>query len=250
MALFGRTILIMVIKRIALILVFIQIAILSLNARCDAKGEDKMKENKIVLPTFEFKGKVSVEEALYKRRSIRKFNNEPISIMELSKLLWAAYGVTTADGRKTTPSAGATYPLEIYVVATKVDKLKTGLYKYQSDSHSLLLLRDKDISNQVAEATYQVEMCRSAPVIFIITAAVERTLSVYGERGMRYIFMEAGHSAQNLSLEGVTLNIGSVLVGAFDDDRLKKVLNLPEGEIPLYIIPAGKTERYKRESSP
>ncbi|MCX7944897.1 MAG: SagB/ThcOx family dehydrogenase [Deltaproteobacteria bacterium] len=204
-----------------------------------------VKDGQIKLPQYNTTGKISIEETLKKRRSVRKFTDASISIEEISQLLWAAYGLTTSDGRKTTPSAGATYPLEIYIAVRKADKLKPGLYRYLPESHSLKLIKEGDILSQVSDTTYQPEMCKDAPIHIIITAVIERTTSVYGQRGIRYIHMEAGHSAQNISLQGVALNIGSVLVGAFDDEKLLRVLELGKGEIPLYIIPMGKTEKYK-----
>ncbi len=233
------------IKIISVTSMILLIAAFSIYTKCDAKEDGKLKDKKIFLPEPKTKGSVSVEETLSKRRSVRKFQDTPLSIPEVSQLLWAAYGITEKDGRKTTPSAGATYPLEIYVVVKNVEKLKPGLYKYDSGGHFLTNIKEGNFYNEISETTYQPQMCKSAPMIFVITAITEKTTSVYGERGIRYIFMETGHSAQNISLQGVSLGIGSVLVGAFDDDKVAGVLSLKNGEIPLYIIPVGKTERYK-----
>lgn len=212
-------------------------------AKCETKGEKSVKDY-IALPKPKVKGFISVEEVLDKRRSIRQFLKTPLNIYELSQILWAAYGTNTKDGKKTTPSAGATYPLEIYIVAKNFEDLKEGLYKYISENHSLKVLKEGDFLNQLAETTYQPEMCKNAAALLVITSVNERTTSVYGQRGMRYIYMEAGHSAQNISLQGVALGIGSVLVGAFDDSKVSNALSLKRGEMPLYIIPIGKTDRY------
>ncbi|MCX7957694.1 MAG: SagB/ThcOx family dehydrogenase [Deltaproteobacteria bacterium] len=247
MALFSRSVL-MGRGKIKILLVFwflVSVIMATVFAVSQEKEKREMEEKNIKLPQYKTTGKISVEETLKKRRSVRKFTDASISIEEISQLLWAAYGFTASDGRKTTPSAGATYPLEIYIAVRKADKLKPGLYRYLPESHSLKFIKEGDILSQVSETTYQPEMCKSAPVHIIITAVIERTTSVYGQRGIRYIHMEAGHSAQNISLQGVALNIGSVLVGAFEDEKLSRVLEAGKDEIPLYIIPVGKTEKYK-----
>lgn len=222
------------------------IIIFSIYGICKTEVNTNMKERKIALPKPKLTGSISIEEVLNKRRSIRKFLNSLISVSELSQLLWSAQGITTEDGRRTSPSAGATYPLEIYISVKNIENLKEGLYKYAPDAHSLLLIDENNRSVQIAEATYQPQMVKGAAAIFIITSVLNRTTSVYGERGIRYAYMEAGHSAQNLSLMGVALNIGLVLVGAFDDNKLSDALSLKKDEIPLYIIPVGKTDKYKK----
>ncbi len=237
----SRVISILIITLLCISVVFISVFALS-----NKKGEIQMDKSLIKLPKFKVAGNISIEETLYRRRSIRKFLNDSLNLEEISQILWAAQGITNTDGRRTSPSAGATYPLELYLISNKVEGLKDGVYQYIPDQHLLKVKKEGDLLKEIAGATYQVEMCSGAAGIIVITAIVERTVSVYGERGMRYIYMEAGHAAENLSLQGVALNIGSVLVGAFDDLRVIKALSLSKGEIPLYIIPIGKTDKYKK----
>ncbi len=205
---------------------------------------EKMKERYIPLPQPDKKGKVSIEEVLSKRRSIRNYLNEPIKLSEITQLLWAAQGITANDGRRASPSAGATYPIEIYLANGSVIGLNKGLYKYIPEKHSLQLIYEKDLFFEICKSTYQIELLKRSAGLFIITAIPEKTTSVYAERGFRYIYMEAGHIGENIALQGVSLGIGTVMIGAFDDHKLSEILKLNKGEIPLYIIPIGKTDKY------
>lgn len=191
----------------------------------------------IPLPEPRYGSDVSVEEALLKRRSIREYLNEPITLQELSQLLWAAQGITH-DGRRTAPSAGETYPLVIYVVVGNVEGLPQGLYRYTPHEHSIIMLSSADLRDDLYEAALNQPWVRDAAVDLIIAANYSKTTQRYGDRGIRYVHMEAGHSSQNVYLQAVSLGLGTVCVGAFYDERVKSALGI--GEDPLYIMPVGR----------
>jgi SagB-type dehydrogenase family enzyme len=190
--------------------------------------------NIVQLPTPEQKGKMSVEEALARRRSVREFTRESLTERELSQLLWAAQGITHPDGLRTAPSAGALYPLEIYVGSA------SGFYHYEPRPHRLIQLSDRDLRAAVRRAALDQEAITQAPAVFVIAAVYERTSRKYGAaRTPRYVHMEAGHVAQNLLLEAVALGLGGVTIGAFEDDVVQNALALPADHRPLYLIPVG-----------
>ena len=217
----------------------------------------KHPENEIInLPEPDYFSNTSIEETLLERRSIRSYTEEPLTIKEISQIFWAAYGVTFYEegmpeqlrgGLKTAPSAGATYPLEIYVVVKNVTHLPVGIYKYKPDGHKLLKISDDDKRNELYKAAYHQEMIRDAPASLVYSAIFKRTTQRYGERGReRYVCMDLGHSAQNVYLQVVSLNIGTCAVGAFDDLKVKLAINMTREEAPLYIMRLGKLEN-KRE---
>lgn len=199
---------------------------------------------------------LSVEEALAYRRSIREYKDEPLTLDQLSQLLWATYGVTDPRrGFKTTPSAGATYPLEIYVVIKSrgvvLDNgsyLKPGSYKYNWRTHSLKLIKQGDLSRDLMKAALDQEWVGAAPINIVIAAVFERTTNYYGERGIRYVYMEVGHAGQNIYLEATALGLGCVVVGAFYDEMVKEVVGLAPREEPMYIIPVGVPVKQYRVS--
>jgi SagB-type dehydrogenase family enzyme len=192
------------------------------------------------LPEPRIHGETSVEEVLSERRSVRGYQDEPITLGEVSQLLWAAQGITDTYGRRTAPSAGGLYPLEVYLISGHVTGLPSGIYHYIPGDHSIVCVVTGDRRPDLTLITSGQSFVSDAPVSFVITAVYERTVGRYGSRGIRYADMEAGHAAQNLLLEGVALGIGAVTVGAFDDGEMGKLLQLPADETPLYIIPAGK----------
>jgi SagB-type dehydrogenase family enzyme len=193
----------------------------------------------VSLPTFELpaperKGGMSLEEVLAVRRSVREFRQEPITDRELSQLLWAAQGITSSDGLRTAPSAGALYPLEVWVATA------SGLYHYEPRDHRLTRQHKSDLRPDICRAALVQEVILQAPVVFVIGAVYERTAHKYGDqRTPRYIHMEAGHAAQNLLLEAVALGLGGVLIGAFNDKEVERVLSLSPVQKPLYLIPVG-----------
>lgn len=190
-----------------------------------------MKEIKLPPP---IKTNKVLEECIAKRRSIRKFKKDTLSLQQISNLLWAAQGITDKKrGFRAAPSAGATYPLELYVV--KHD----GVFQYIPEKHALLKILEKDIRKALSQACLGQQYVKEAPVNIVITAVFERTTRIYGERGIRYVWIEVGHAAENLHLEAVALGLGSVPIGAFYDEEVKKLINLRNTETPCYVIPVG-----------
>lgn len=194
----------------------------------------------IKLPQPKFKSDNSLEEAILKRRSRREYNDEPLTIAEISQLLWAAYGVTDEKGYKTAPSAGALYPLEIYIVVGKAKDILSGVYRYRPQKHELANVIYGDKRLLLKSASLDQDAVSEAPVAIVFTAVYERTKVKYGERGIRYVLMEVGHAAQNVYLQAEALNLGAVVIGAFDDEKVKDILSLERNEEPLYIMPVGK----------
>ncbi|NHV96376.1 MAG: SagB/ThcOx family dehydrogenase [Thaumarchaeota archaeon] len=202
-----------------------------------------MASNILKLPKPRTKGLVSVEEAIAVRRSVREFSPTPISLEDLSQLLWAAQGVTEPEsGGRSAPSAGATYPLEIFVFVKQggVKEVEAGVYRYRPLDHSLIKVASEDRVRALMEAALYQEFICEAAVNIVIAARYERTTARYGGRGVRYVHIEVGHVGQNISLEAVSLGLGSVMVGAFNDSLVKKLID--EAAEPVYIIPIG----YKR----
>jgi SagB-type dehydrogenase family enzyme len=198
------------------------------------------EENTITLPRPRFKSSVSIEETLRSRRSTRNFSKKPITLENISQLLWSAQGVTGAFNERTAPSAGGTFPLEVYVVAGNVTDLAPGVYKYHFRAHRLQRLIEGDVREELAAASLDQSCIKCCAAAFVLSAVYERTTKEYGERGTRYVHMELGHVGQNLHLQAVSLKLGAVAVGAFEDDAVARLLTVPKGEHPLYIIPVGK----------
>ena len=194
----------------------------------------------VKLPFPRKTGSVSVEEALAKRRSKRDFKKESLPLSSLSQLLWAAQGVNDELGNKrTAPSAGSTYPLETYAVIGAVEGLTLGVYHYNPGKHMLTLTRIGDVRGELAQAALNQGWIRDAPASIVFTADYSRTTGHYGDRGIRYVDMEAGHAAQNVYLQAAALGLGTVVVGAFEDEEVLKVLDSGPKEAPLYILPVG-----------
>ncbi len=194
--------------------------------------------DKIILPKPKTIGKTSVEEALNNRRTVRSFSNQEISIEELGQLLWAGQGITSDNGKRTAPSAGALYPLEIYVVAGNVKGLVPAVYKYNPKDHSIKKALTGDKRRGLADAALSQEQIITASVDIIITAVYERTSKKYGRRTERYVHIEVGHVAQNILLQAESLKLVSCPVGAYNDEKVKKYLEIEEE--PLYILTIGR----------
>ncbi|MFP4556469.1 MAG: SagB/ThcOx family dehydrogenase [Bacteroidales bacterium] len=188
------------------------------------------------LPDPKHKGRITLEETLKHRESVRQFENKPLTIEQISQLLWAAQGISHSWGDRTyrtAPSAGATYPLETYLFT------KSGGYKYDPENHSLTKSFDKDLRQELSDVALGQTSVSDAHAVIVFTMIEERTAQRYEERAFRYVCMEAGHAAQNIHLQAVAFGLGSVPVGAFDDNELAKLLECSEEEKPLYIIPVG-----------
>ncbi len=191
---------------------------------------------KIRLPKPNGQGKTSLEEAIRRRRTLRVFSEKELTQEQIGQLLWAAGGITeTIDGAhfRTAPSAGATYPMELYAITPQ------GAFHYFSKGHALETVKTQDIRSLLSTATKRQGLAAKAPLCILICAVFERVTQKFGDRGIMYAHIEAGHIAQNIHLQAVALGLGSVPVGAFEDQKLKEILGLPPEQEPLYIIPIG-----------
>ena len=197
-------------------------------------------ENVIKLPAPQHRGLVSVERALGTRRSIRNFNKLPLELEETSQLLWSAQGITHSRGYRTAPSAGALYPLEVYAAIGNVTDLEAGIYKYIIREHTLMEKAAGDCRQDICRAALHQSYIAAAPVVLLFCTVNERVMNKYGDRGMRYVFMEVGHAAQNVCLQAVALGLGTVVIGAFHDSDVKAAAHLAQNEHPAYIIAVGR----------
>ena len=197
----------------------------------------------VKLPPPKKRGEMSLEETIARRRSVREYKGEPLSLSQLSQVLWAAQGLTDARGLRAAPSAGAAYPLEVFVLIGRdgVDGLEPGIYHYNVTKHSLNLYKEVDRRRELALAALDQEFIAQAPVDIVICAIYERTCMYYGPRGERYVHMDLGHVGENVSLQAVALGLATVIVGAFDDEQVSAVMGLAKEVKPLYIIPLGKS---------
>ncbi len=196
----------------------------------------------ISLPPPAITGTVSLEEAISMRRTVRSYRPRPLDLRQLSQLLWATHGVIDpVEGRRAIPSAGALYPLEVYVATGKegVEGLEAGVYHFLPEDHALEMILSGDRRREVAEASLWQMWMAEAPVTFVIAAEYARTTVKYRERGTRYVLMEVGHAAQNLFLQSVALGLGAGIVGAFYDDQVANALGLPPEHEPLLLMPVG-----------
>ena len=200
------------------------------------------KETPIKLPSPIPRGKLSLEQAISKRRSVRRFQAEPLTLEQLSQLLWSAQGTTGTGGRRAAPSAGATYPLEIFVAIGEhgIESLSAGIYHYDVGNHSLSLHLKGDLRQKLADTALGQSFIAKCPVDIVVCALHPRTAYRYGRRGERYVHMEVGHVGQNVSLQAVALGLTTVMVGAIEDEEVRKILEVEEQIKPLYIIPVGK----------
>jgi len=194
----------------------------------------------VQLPRPRYESNNSVEQALLERRSIRQYRNEPLSLDDLGQLLWAAQGITYKGIYRTAPSAGALYPLETYAIAGNVANLPAGIYRYIPLVHKLTLIRSGDIRQKLSNACLSQTSILKAPASLVFCAVFARTTGKYGTRGIRYVHMEVGSVAQNVSLQAVSLNLGTVAIGAFDDKAVHSELSLPPEEEPILVMPVGK----------
>jgi SagB-type dehydrogenase family enzyme len=189
----------------------------------------------IPLPEPDTTGSMSLEKALASRRSIREFANAPLSAADIGQLLWATQGITDpARGFRVAPSAGALYPLELYVAK------EDGLFRYVPQRHALIRVQSGDSRPGIATAAHGQAVVREAPMLIVITAVVDRTRAKYGSRAERYVALEAGHAAQGLLLEATALKLGATVVGAFDDEALRAAVGAGKGELPLYVVAIGR----------
>jgi SagB-type dehydrogenase family enzyme len=204
------------------------------------KPKEKINKN-IKLPEPKYNSNTSIEQALLKRRSVREYKNKALTLNEISQLLWSAQGITEPRmGFRTAPSAGALYPLELYVVIGNVDGLANGIYKYNPHGHGLILVVKGDKRDELCNAALGQLYVKEAAAVIVFSAVYSRITWKYGERGIRYTHIEVGHAAQNVYLQAVSLNLGTVAIGAFNDKEVKKIMNMDDKEEPVYIMPVGR----------
>ncbi len=194
----------------------------------------------ITLPKPIYHSDVSIEQTLLARRSVRIYQNSPLTLQQVSQLLWAAQGITSPHGGRTAPSAGALYPLEIYLICGNVTGLSAGIYHYVPATQSIEFIAKGDKRKDLASAAFNQTWVKNAAIDIVIVGVFNRTESKYGARGDRYVYMEAGHAAENIFLQAVPLKLGTVTVGAFDDASINKILNVSNDYHPIYIMPVGK----------
>ncbi|MCS7099712.1 MAG: SagB/ThcOx family dehydrogenase [Sulfolobales archaeon] len=213
-------------------------------------GDTVVVGDEVLLPLPSKITRLTVEEAILLRKSIREWRREPITIVQLSMLLWASQGIVEDAGfgwyRRAAPSAGATYPVEVYVVVGEKgvrvgeeEFLKAGVYKYDYMKHSVRLVKEGDVRVDLWRASLRQDWVRDAPITIVLCAIYERTTGRYGERGIRYVHMELGHVGQNIYLVATALDLGTVAIGAFYDEEVAKVISSARNERPLYLFPVG-----------
>lgn len=190
---------------------------------------------------------ISIESALQARRSLRRYDEKMPELQEVGQLLWATQGITENQKKyRTAPSAGALYPLEVYLVAGEIASLPAGIYFFNPIDHSLKLCINGDVRNSLSVAALKQPFLNFAPGAVIITAVFDRTAKRYGENGEKFVFLEAGHAAQNFCLQAEALEMGAVPVGAFDERLMVELMALPVNEKPIYILPFGKKARQEK----
>ena len=200
------------------------------------------QETVFTLPTPLHDSDTSIEKALLERRSVRSYADEPLTLAEVSQLMWAAQGITSPGGGRTAPSAGALYPLEVYLLAGEVSNLPAGIYHYEPDNHSLTLVIEGDQRQALYEAALRQSAVKDGAVVIVITAIYDRTTVKYGERGMQYVHIEVGAASENIYLQAVSLGLGTVFIGAFHDDQVREVLRLGADEQPMGLMPVGRKQ--------
>ena len=194
------------------------------------------------LPLPKKDGTVSVERAIKQRRTIRSYMPQILALHQVSQLLWAAQGITEDRGfKRAAPSAGALYPMDVYAVVGRdsVEQIEAGVYHYEPQRHSLSLVINQDLRGKLAGAALAQRWMARAPINFVITAEYSRVAVKYGNRGVRYAMIEAGHIGQNLFLQAEALGLKAGIVGAFHDDKVIEVMQIPRRHEPLLIMPVG-----------
>jgi SagB-type dehydrogenase family enzyme len=193
-------------------------------------------------------GHADLREVIEGRRSVRAYSGEPFTVEELSWLLWACQGVKEVVGRpatlRTVPSAGARHPFETYVLVNKVEGLAKGLYRFLATEHKLTTVNmEDDIADRVTEGCYKQRFVKECAATFIYTADLYRMYWRYGERGYRYMHLDAGHACQNLYLAAEAIGGGACAIGAFYDELLNEALGIDdENQFAVYVTTTGKKQ--------
>jgi SagB-type dehydrogenase family enzyme len=198
-----------------------------------------------ISPPFQNGGN-PIWETIARRRSMRKFSIGPISLPELSQLLWATQGITArvwGYDFRAVPSAGALYPIDTYVLVNRVESMTAGIYHYDVQEAELVLLREGNYGREASEAALGQELVADAGGVFVWTATVERSKWKYRERAYRYIYMDVGHIGQNLYLAATALGLGCCTVGAFYDEEVDRLIGVDgKKEISVYMGAVGRMD--------
>jgi len=201
---------------------------------------ERAAPRQVQLPEPRTRGESSVEEALQKRRSVREYAPGSLKLADVAQILWAAQGFTHPSGYRTAPSAGALYPLEVYLVAGEVSDLPAGVYRYRPRLHDLVPVAAGDRRRPLCAAALGQACIEDAPAVLVIAGVIERTARKYGRRARRYVQIEVGHVAQNVYLQAAADGLATVIVGAFDDGGVQRALGLPSDHEPLALMPLGR----------
>ena len=204
----------------------------------------KMNSKEIIsLPKPNLKSNMTVEQAIAKRRSIRKYANKPLTLEQLSQILWAAQGKSGPERHHhAAPSAGGIHPLQLYIIATNVSELNKGIYKYDPQKNSLSLKHSNHKRDNVHQAAYGQSAILSAPVILVFVAQFQKTMNKYGPKAKAFVYTDLGHSAENVYLQATALGIGTVAMGGIEEKKITEILELPEDEDVIYLMPLGIKE--------
>ena len=204
-----------------------------------------LNKGDIKLPRPDTTGSRTLEKVLFTRRSIREYNSRPLALDELTQLLWSCQGITSPDGLRVTPSAGATYPLELYAAVANVNGLAPGVYHYlpgpKGNQHQLELVGEGNIGADLCRLSTTQDFIGTVPLNIIFAGVLERVRKQYGGRALRYTLLEAGHAAQNLHLQAEALGLGSVAIGYLDVAKVRPLLHTKA--IPLYMVSVGRKRR-------
>jgi SagB-type dehydrogenase family enzyme len=202
---------------------------------------DNPAGREVELPNPAVEEGISLAKALSLRQSTRSYADDPLALDEAAQLLWAAQGINRPKQKfRTAPSAGATFPLEVLLVAGEVSGLEPGVYRYRPTSHTLSLVKPGDQRDELFTQALRQSPINQMPAVVVIAAVYERTTRRYGDRGERYVHMEVGHAGQNIHLQAASLGLGTVVIGAFNDSGVRQALGLREEEHPLYLMPVGR----------
>ena len=199
----------------------------------ECKATEPIPLQVIELPPAQTTGSMSLEQAILKRRSLRSYQDRPLALQDLAQLLWAAQGITSPGGLRASPSAGGLYPMTLFVFRA------TGIHRYDPNRHALLPVQHADRRKKLAAAGLGQQAIARAPAVIVIAADVEVTAVKYRGRSTRYCDLEAGHIAQNIALQATARGIGTVTIGAFEDEAVRNLLGLSEKWRIEYVLPVG-----------
>lgn len=197
-------------------------------------AQDAAQPEKRILPKVLEKGAISLEELLWKRQSVRAFSNQVPSWEQIGQMLWAAQGVNRPNEKKrTAPSAGATYPLEMYVT------IPDGVYRYLPNEHAVVQTKKGNPWEELSKAGFKPASVYQSPCVFVIGAEFERTSKRFGDEATRYVHLEGGHAAQNLLLQAEALGLSTVPIGVALNRQVCDLLGIPKEQKPIYVIATG-----------